>query len=400
MIEAVARHGYSGTTLRELVRLAGVSKSTFYDHFQSKEEAFLATSDEVTDRMAERVDAAYGVDGNPGERLFAALTAYLSLAANESQAATLATVETLALGKVGLEHREQGTEALEAVLRESFDRSPSPVEVQPIAVQAIASGIRGVVYRKLREGTPEELPTLVEEVVEWVLGYQRPENETVRRAAAAAAEPGAGAAEATGGELDWNEPPDSERSRAELSQRERILRAVARLVVEKGYRTMSIPAISATAGTSNQTFYEHFDNKREAFLATFDIGAAGALSAFTKAFDGGGNGPEAVGAGLRGLLDYFATNRLFAHITFFDLLTAGPVALDRADAAMESFTAFLGPGLAPEGVDTTASAVTLQAIASGTWSVIHRELAHRKIGSLPALAPELVRIVLMPLTTP
>ena len=41
MVEAVARHGYAGTTLRELVRLAGVSKTTFYEHFDSKQECFL-----------------------------------------------------------------------------------------------------------------------------------------------------------------------------------------------------------------------------------------------------------------------------------------------------------------------------------------------------------------------
>src|SRR5262249_39117263 len=40
LVEAVSRYGYAGTTLRELVRLAGVSKSTFYDHFENKQEAF------------------------------------------------------------------------------------------------------------------------------------------------------------------------------------------------------------------------------------------------------------------------------------------------------------------------------------------------------------------------
>src|SRR5262245_11563495 len=47
MVEAVARHGYAGTTLRELVRLAGVSKSTFYEHFESKQDCFLETFDEI-----------------------------------------------------------------------------------------------------------------------------------------------------------------------------------------------------------------------------------------------------------------------------------------------------------------------------------------------------------------
>ena len=42
MVEAVSRHGFAGTTLAELVTLAGVAKTTFYQHFDNKEDCFLA----------------------------------------------------------------------------------------------------------------------------------------------------------------------------------------------------------------------------------------------------------------------------------------------------------------------------------------------------------------------
>ena len=35
-------------------------------------------------------------------------------------------------------------------------------------------------------------------------------------------------------------------------------------------RRSAFPAISAAAAVSNQTFYEHFPGKQEAFLAGFD----------------------------------------------------------------------------------------------------------------------------------
>ena len=47
------------------------------------------------------------------------------------------------------------------------------------------------------------------------------------------------------------------------------------------------------------------------------------------------------------MLEHIAAHELFAQLTFFDLQTAGPVALDRADAVMDSFTAFLRPGPRP-----------------------------------------------------
>jgi AcrR family transcriptional regulator len=396
MVEAVARHGYAGTTLRELVRLAGVSKSTFYEHFDSKQECFLATFDEIISQVTERVGSAYREEGDFREKLVAALTAFMNLVVNEPEAATLAMVESLTLGTAGVAHRERGSEAFEVMIRQSFDRSPAKDEVPATTVRAIASGIRGVVYRRLRAGRIEELPGLVDELVDWALGYQQPDSEAVKLAASAAAESQAATARAGDDELDWKEPPDSSRSRSELTQRERIVRAVGQLVVEKGYETLSIPAISARAGTSNQTFYEHFGNKREAFLAAFDIVAGDGLIDTKNAFDAAGDSPKAVGAALRAMLEHVAVHPLFAQLTFFDLQTAGPVALDRADSVMDAFTAFLQPGVAPKGIGGPIPEAVLQAVGSGAWSVIQHELVRGNAESLPELAPELVRIVLTP----
>lgn len=47
MLEAVSRHGYAETTIAELVGLAGVSKSTFYQHFESKPQCFVATFERI-----------------------------------------------------------------------------------------------------------------------------------------------------------------------------------------------------------------------------------------------------------------------------------------------------------------------------------------------------------------
>lgn len=397
MVEAVAQHGYSGTTLRELVRLAGVSKSTFYEHFENKQEAFLGTAETIFERVGERVAAAYAeATGDHRERLVAALSRYMELVADQPEAAMLSTVEVLTLGRAGLAPRRRGTRIFEDVLGQAFDQSPATIEVTPATVRAAAAGIRGVVYRNLRDGTVAALPTLVEELADWALSYQRPENETVERAVAAASEPFAERPDDPA-ELDWSEPPDSPRSRAQLSQRDRIIRAVGQLVVEVGYETFSIPAISARAGTSNQTFYENFDNKREAFLAAYDRCATEALNATTEAFRSAGDRPEAVGVAARALLEYIVGNPLFGRLIFFELPTAGPVALDRGDDLMGQFAAFVRPGQAPKAIDPTASEATLQAIYSGAWSVIRHEFAEKSDSSPAELAPEVVRIILLPL---
>jgi AcrR family transcriptional regulator len=399
MVEAVARHGYAGTTLRELVTLAGVSKSTFYEHFESKQDCFLSTFDEIVAILSARVGEAYRAEGDFRERLVAGLAAFMNLAVEEPAAASLAAVESLTLGSAGVAHRERASEGFEALIQQSFDHSPSEREVSPVTVRAIVAGIRGVTYHRLRAGQPEELSGLVGELADWALQYQEPDSGPTLRAIAAGEIPTEGevAVEQAGSvEPDWSEPPDSPASRKALTQRERIIRGAARVVVEKGYAALSIPAISGAAGVSNQTFYEHFDSKRDAFLAAFEILGGEALSLAAAAFEREGDRPEAIGVGLRALLEHIASSELFARLAFFELPTAGPVALDRADAMLSLFTTFLAPGRAPEALGTPPRQVTREAIGSGIWSAIQHEIAHGRRESLPALTPALTRIALAP----
>jgi AcrR family transcriptional regulator len=400
MVEAVARHGFAGTTLRELVSLAGVSKSTFYEHFESKQDCFLSTFDEIVAEVGERVGRAYREPEDFRARLVAGLAAFMDLAVEEPAAARLAAVESLTLGAAGVAHRERGSQAFELMIAQSFEHSPSPREVPAMTVRAIVAGIRGVVYRRLRAGRQKELPGLVEELVDWALRYQEPDSEAVKRAGAGAALPAEPAPHDGNKEdgrtekPDWTAPPDSALSRSTLTQRERIVRAAARVVFEKGYEALSIPAISATAGTSNQTFYEHFDSKRDAFLAAFQILGGEALAVGGAAFAREGDRPEAIGAGLRALLEHVAASELFARLAFFELPTAGPVALDQADRTLDSFSAFLQPGVAPSGLGGPLPGAILEAIPTGIWAVIQHEIASGRLATLPELAPDIARIVL------
>jgi len=399
MVEAVARHGYAGTTLRELVTLAGVSKSTFYEHFESKQDCFLSTFDEIVAQLGVRVGEAYRSGGDFRERLVAGLGAFMDLAVEEQAAASLAAVESLTLGAPGVEHRERASQAFEALIQQSFDSSPSGVQVSPVVVRAIVGGIRGVAYRRLRANRPQELPPLVEQLAGWALGYQQADGKATALAVAAAERPAGPPESAESSSEDvpgWEEPPDSRDSRRALTQRERILRGAARVVVDKGYAALSIPAISGAAGVSNQTFYENFDSKRDAFLAAFEILVGRALGVAAAAFAREGDRPEAIGAGLRALLEHIAANELFARLAFFELPTAGPVALDRADATLDSFAAFLEPGTVPSELGGPLPRTILEAIPSGIWAVIQHEIAHGRSAELPRLAPELTRIALAP----
>jgi AcrR family transcriptional regulator len=390
MIEAVARHGFASTTVRELVTLAGVSKSTFYDHFESKEECFLAAFDSIVAQVTEEVAAAYGSSGPLRERLIAGLGRFMELVVERPEVATFATVDSLTLGSGSLAHRERSWESFEQITRRYFIDEPLQQRVSELTVRAILSGISGVVYQHLRGSRTDELPALVEPLIDWAFSYQGPETDPVRRAVVAAEQPSSvriGDEE----DLSWEEPPDSPLSRSTLSQRERIIRAAAKVVAERGYEALSIPAISAAAGTSNQTFYENFDSKREAFLAAFDVLADEALRVGAEALESADDGPEAVGAALRALTEHIAGNRMFARLAFVEMLAAGPLALDRSEEMMNRVLSSF------EEAGGKAPRVVLEATSSGIWFVIQREVATGRETSLPDKAPELARLAMAPL---
>ena len=105
------------------------------------------------------------------------------------------------------------------MFRQSFERSDRAAEApSDLAVRAIVAGIRRVVYRRLRADRPEEVSEHLDELLDWALSYQgpvAPPTTSVRRRP-----PDAPASWPTGRELGWEEPADSARSRAGLTQRD------------------------------------------------------------------------------------------------------------------------------------------------------------------------------------
>ena len=384
MVEAVARFGYADTTLRELVSLAGVSKSTFYEHFESKQDCFLATFDDITREVGQRVDAAFDQPGDVRQKMLAGMTTLFGVIAEEQGAASLVTVDSLTLGEVAVPYGERAANRLEVAIRKTLDESPAPHRVSELTVRGIVSGIRNCVYHHLRAGEAGKLPAAAEPMVDWILCFDGPPGPKAQRGAVVAARESVRPA------------PSPEPDPEETSKRERIVRVATRLCFESGYETLSIPAIAAAAGVSNQTFYEHFPGKQEAFLAGFDLLAEDALRVVGAAIAAAGETerPEAVAAGLRGLLDHAVADELFARMAFFDLPRAGPEALDLADRTLGGFISFLGPAAPPEGKEVPQ--VVLEAIGGGTWAVIQHEIAAGRREGLSQLAPAIAEFVIVP----
>src|SRR4051794_12494639 len=84
MGEAVAERGYANVPVAEVVKRAGVSRETFYEHFSDKEDCFLAALDTGTEAMLATIATALGEpDDDPLRTLDHVLRAYLDALASE-----------------------------------------------------------------------------------------------------------------------------------------------------------------------------------------------------------------------------------------------------------------------------------------------------------------------------
>lgn len=78
LAECVTQKGYSATTISDIVALARVSKRTFYEHFNGKEDCLLALYEHVTGRLMEIIRAAGSADQRFPQRIAAGVAAFLS----------------------------------------------------------------------------------------------------------------------------------------------------------------------------------------------------------------------------------------------------------------------------------------------------------------------------------
>jgi AcrR family transcriptional regulator len=183
---------------------------------------------------------------------------------------------------------------------------------------------------------------------------------------------------------------------ASRSQRERMLDAIAELVAKRGYRGTTIEHIVKRAGVARSTFYENFDNREACLLAAFDAAVEETRHRILAATAGEREWPEQVRRGLLALIDSVVAEPALARTCLVESMTAGPDALARYEAALQSFTPFFARGreFCEEG---EALPETLEdSLVGGVVWMIHQRLLRGQIEEIAALLPTMLEFVLAP----
>ncbi|HET6509920.1 MAG TPA: TetR/AcrR family transcriptional regulator [Baekduia sp.] len=183
------------------------------------------------------------------------------------------------------------------------------------------------------------------------------------------------------------------------NQRERILGGVMIAVSRNGYGRTRVEDVIALAGVSRRTFYDHFANKHEAFMAAYDFVVEQLRVGVAGAYATGGTWASKVRRGLAAFLNLLAGEPELAHVCIVEVVAAGPDALERRMAAMADFRQFLTPPT-PEHPPVIVSAVTAETVVGGVYEVIYSRVVTHRTEELPGLLPALLYSVLLPFAGP
>jgi AcrR family transcriptional regulator len=166
-------------------------------------------------------------------------------------------------------------------------------------------------------------------------------------------------------------------------QRRRLLAATELQIAEKGVGATTIEAIVKQAGVSSVTFYEHFRDKQECFVAAFEEAVGELRGEVRDAVPAAAARDEQVRAGLAALLTAIDAEPARARLCFVEAQKGGPRMRACYDEALDAAAAELGDPLG-------------QGLAGGLAWLLRERLELGGGGSVQDLLPRMTAVVLSP----
>lgn len=181
-------------------------------------------------------------------------------------------------------------------------------------------------------------------------------------------------------------------------QRERLIVAMLSAVAELGYLETNVQDVIDRAGVSRPTFYEHFSNKEDCFMAAFDTSAERLRKKVEAGVRRGGDvWRDRVRFGLEALLHFAAAEPETACAMVVEARAASAAAVRRRVELLDDFARCLEeearrllPMMPPQ------APITATGIIGGVESLLYSRLCKDEHDQLESLLPSLMYFVVLP----
>jgi AcrR family transcriptional regulator len=162
MAQVVAERGYATATVSDVVAAARISRRTFYEQFEDKEDCFVETYRIGCENGIAQIDEALRALEDPDwrTRLRISLEAYVSILAAEPHFARVLLIDVLGAGPRAMAMRERVLANYVAHYRGLRERAraedPDLPTVPDDFLRALVGGIAELVQQCLLESPPKE----------------------------------------------------------------------------------------------------------------------------------------------------------------------------------------------------------------------------------------------------
>jgi AcrR family transcriptional regulator len=179
----------------------------------------------------------------------------------------------------------------------------------------------------------------------------------------------------------------------EAAQRSLLLAAMTEAAAAKGYKACRVEDVLERSGLSRSSFYLHFTDKAECFMAAFEVAVGGLLTAASEAAESAAEPESRIWAGVSGVVDRLGEGPAAAQLALVEIRTAGAEGQKRFEAACKRFASLMAgghclpvaPGMKMEAAERAVGAIT---------TVLWLEIGAGHTENLRRLVPALVAAVM------
>jgi AcrR family transcriptional regulator/DNA-binding MarR family transcriptional regulator len=154
-LQAIDRFGYTQFTVAQVIERAKVSRKTFYDVFEDREDCFVALFEQALARAQTRVEQACDRREGWRERMRAGLAAILEMIDEEPALARLCVVDALAGGRRVLERRELVLSRLRSAVQGGAAERDGRREPAEVTAEGVVGAVFAVLHARLLQRSKE-----------------------------------------------------------------------------------------------------------------------------------------------------------------------------------------------------------------------------------------------------
>jgi AcrR family transcriptional regulator len=163
LISSVSQRGYAATSVERILEGAGVSRGTFYQLFDNRQECLLAAHELALEGLTRRLDGACAGEPSWDRKASAAIEAAVDFAAEEPGQARLLILDTLAADSEGSQRGLAAIDRFAGLLRGGRTHHPRAASLPESAERALVGSVSMTIFSRLLSGEPvaELKPQLV-----------------------------------------------------------------------------------------------------------------------------------------------------------------------------------------------------------------------------------------------